>query len=171
MCGLRKCGAATTWRRTNSRGSANMCGPLVRAAGFVRLRAGEAGAGAYGEQAGAPRAQIKEILVEESNVQPVNSPVTVRALPLPENARLHAETLFMQSACTAQSLLGALLFFTTTLDAAVDTLDMELNVYRGLGYSAHLHAAPQEGHASHKRPACRAARRCAATSTGSSTTS
>ncbi len=85
-----------------------MCGPLMHAAGFVRPRAGEAGAGAYGEQAGAPRAQIKEILVEESNVQPVNSPVTVRALPLPENARLHAETLLMQPACAARSLLSAI---------------------------------------------------------------
>ncbi len=99
MCGLRKCGAATTWRRTSSRGSANMCVPLVHAAGFLRLRAGEAGAGLYGEQAGVPCAQIKEILVEESNVQPVNSPVTVRTLPLSGNARLDTETLFMQRAC------------------------------------------------------------------------
>ncbi len=44
-------------------------------------------------------------------------------------------------------------------------------MYQEVGHSAHLRAAPQEGHASHKRPACRAVRRCAATSTGSSTTS
>ena len=108
--------------------------------------------------------------MEESNVQPVNSPVTVRAPPLSESARLHTETPgsapARHVACSAQTLSGR----RSTLDAALGTLDTEPNADRGLGNSSRQRAGPQEGRAVRKRPARRAARRCAATSTASSTT-
>lgn len=53
------------------------CGPLLPGACLLEGR--QAPQGPTSTQPAAHPLQVKEILVEESNVQPVNSPVTVRA--------------------------------------------------------------------------------------------